>query len=149
MPILCQLDVIAEPTASPPLAAVDVPFQQTTTPEGFPEIDFRYIAEPVVSGGVNFTRARVPRVDYPRFNMTGIIGAEDYEAAVVFSRIYRTLEGRRTAMTFNAGGVNFDFSGFEFYIWAAASRPVNGTLVVADEVFESYVEAVFTLQRYL
>jgi hypothetical protein len=100
-------------------------------PGGWPEDEIQRIGEPLTSMGVDGTRARYPRSDYPQFILKGLSEAATYDAAVAVCKDMRKTRIKRATIQIITNGVTYTFGGRKAYIWAIAAKPIRADVVTA------------------
>lgn len=125
-----------------------VQFFNINSINGWPASSLTRIVEEITSMGVDGTRLRTLRNDYPKFVMTTLTASADFGAAVTAAEAIRALKGYRATLKVIAAGVEYTFSSRKVYIWEAIAEPLPGTIVstIALDGTGGLVKTTWTLQ---
>lgn len=103
-------------------------------PGGWPEHSIQRVGEPITAMGIDGTRARYTRQDYPQFVFQSIYENSSFPAAVLTVGLMRQERLKRATLSIITNGVTYDFGSLKAYIWAVAARPVRADLVTTNGV---------------
>jgi len=113
---------------------------------GFPDIDLVWQPQKLVSMGVDGTRVRLNRKDYPEFGVRMCRGFTNFDGAVTEARALRTMNGSVGTLVFTSAGVTYTPST-TFYIVIQSSTPRPGRFIGGEvEPAGAYLEAFLRLQ---
>lgn len=106
-------------------------FINVNFPGGWPEDEAQRVGEPITAMGVDGTRARYTRLDFPSFIYKGISEAATFDAAVTGAKSMRTTRIKRAKIEVVTNGVTYVFGNRMAYIWAVAAKPIRADVVTA------------------
>jgi hypothetical protein len=107
-------------------------FINVNFPGGWPEDSLQRVGEPITAMGINGTRARYTREDYPQFVMQAIGEESNWAGAVATVASMRLARIKRAKIQVTTNGVTYTFSNRMAYIWAVDPRPRPGTVVTPN-----------------
>ena len=125
-----------------------VPFISATCDMGWPSNSLQRVAEAITSMGVNGSRMRILREDYPRFTLNTVMAASSWDNAVIYAGYNRLSKGMRATLSITAGGLVYTFSNQKLFIWEVTAAPASAQVVstVADPTTKALVSAAWTPQ---
>lgn len=115
---------------------------------GWPADSLQFICDAITSMGVDGTRMRDNRQDYPKFTMDTLSESANFTAAVTLAKRARTLPGFRATMTLTAGGQEYTFESRKLYIWGVDATPMAADVVspLIDNGSHGLVKVTWHLQ---
>jgi hypothetical protein len=105
-------------------------FMNLLFPDGWPWDVMQRIAAPVTGQGVDGTRMRLIRRDFPRFRVIGESDFGTYDEAVSAGNSVISYARYRALFSWIADGVTYSPTDYA-YIWGIAAKPVRCELVSA------------------
>jgi hypothetical protein len=117
-------------------------------PGGWPEGTLQRVGEPITATGVDGTRARYTRKDYPTFVLRAISEAADFGAAVTATDSMRGSRIKLSELEITAAGVAYTWAQ-KAYIWSVAAKPIRADVTCTTGVLalpQGMVESEWTLQ---
>ena len=133
---------------SSPDPGLDFGFDLLRFNDGFPHADPVWLVEPVSAMGVNYTRLRKLRLDFPVFQMNVMLGTIDWGTAVAFARAWRQVKGRLATLSYTTGGSTYSISD-PMYVEEVSAEPQPGELIAPGQITPGATAkavGVFTLQ---
>jgi len=113
---------------------------------GHPELDQVFTVQPLTSMGVDNTRLRLPRKDFPPFKMNLLRGVTDFAAAVTLARSVRGVTGFLCTFVHTAAGVLYTPTT-TFYVLDVVATPRPGPFLGGETVpAGAFIESAITLQ---
>lgn len=106
-------------------------FINVNFPGGWPEDESQRVGEPITAMGVDGTRARYTREDYPQFIYRGMTEAATFDAAVTECKSMRTCRIKRAKIEVTTNGVTYVFGNRMAYIWAVIAKPIRADIVTS------------------
>ena len=116
---------------------------------GWPEYSLQRVGEPITAMGVDGTRARYTRQDYPTFVMNTVAEAATFNAAITLVDSHRAQRIKRCTIEVTTNGITYTFGTKKLYIWGAAAQPIRGDVVTLLGVLaapQAMVQTAWTLQ---
>jgi len=104
-------------------------FINVNFPGGWPESSLQRVGEPITGGGVDGTRARYTRSDYPTFIMRTVSEAASFDAAITLVDSQRLNRIKRATIEVVTNGITYTFGGRKSYIWGVSALPVRADVV--------------------
>ena len=120
-------------------------------PDGWPADTIQRVGEPITATGVDGTRARNTRDDYPVFQMMTTSEYQTFDLAVQAVGLMRGGKIKRCTLQVTAAGVEYNFIP-KAYIWDVKAKPIRADSVSSDGILtdpQGLVHAEWTLQFIL
>lgn len=115
--------------------------------DGWPSKTANAQPAPMSSAGVDYTRLRIPRYDYPVLRLAGLWSASNFQAAVNKAAEVHRMQGRIASVTMTAAGQTYDWSGdYAFLVHNAKAMPRAGDIFGSGVTGGACLEVAFTLQ---
>ena len=115
--------------------------------DGWPSKTANAQTTPLWGQGVDYTRLRIARYDYPILRLSGLWVAGDFQAAVNKAAEVHRMRGRVAAVVMTAAGTTYDWSGdYAFLVHDAKAAPRAGAIFGNGVTGNAHLEVLFTLQ---